>query len=79
MWPYVTAGSEKMVWQMLPPMLQQQKPTWMTKLELKTCVLVPSCSHVHLTAAVSQAVILQVKKIHLVSDRLRESSQQLMG
>lgn len=35
MWPYITAGAEKMVWEMLPPMLEQNKPTWMTDLSLK--------------------------------------------
>lgn len=45
MWPYITAGAEKMVWEMLPPMLEQNKPTWMTDLSLKKSAL-PSCSHV---------------------------------
>ncbi|KAK9800178.1 hypothetical protein WJX73_004159 [Symbiochloris irregularis] len=35
MWPYISAGAEKQVWEMIPAMLEQNKPTWMTTLALK--------------------------------------------
>jgi hypothetical protein len=38
MWPHVAASVEKMVWQMLPDMLEQSKPTWITKLAIKKWV-----------------------------------------
>jgi hypothetical protein len=38
MWPHVAASVEKMCWQMLPDMLDQSKPTWITKLAIKKWV-----------------------------------------
>lgn len=34
MWPYITAAAEKQAKEMLPDMLQENKPTWMTTLKL---------------------------------------------
>ena len=36
MWPQLSAAAEKLAWEMLPDMLDQNKPTWMTSLKLKT-------------------------------------------
>jgi hypothetical protein len=35
MWPHAAPAIEKMVWQMLPGMLQQAKPAWITTLGLR--------------------------------------------
>ncbi|KAL0035901.1 hypothetical protein WJX77_007130 [Trebouxia sp. C0004] len=34
MWPYITAAAEKQAKEMLPDMLEENKPTWMTTLKL---------------------------------------------
>ena len=34
MWPYITEAAEREAKAMLPDMLKENKPTWMTKLEL---------------------------------------------
>lgn len=34
MWPYITEAGERQAKAMLPGMLAENKPTWMTKLEL---------------------------------------------
>lgn len=34
MWPYITAAAEKQAKEMLPDLLDQNKPTWMTTLKL---------------------------------------------
>ena len=38
MWPYVTEAGERKAKAMLPDMLQQNKPTWMTTLKLDQSV-----------------------------------------
>lgn len=38
MWPYITEAGERQARAMLPDMLQQNKPTWMTTLKLDQSV-----------------------------------------
>lgn len=39
MWPYITEAAEKQAKAMLPEMLEQNKPTWMTTLKLHKWVI----------------------------------------
>ena len=41
MWPYITEAGERQARAMLPDMLQQNKPTWMTTLKLDQSVSLP--------------------------------------
>ena len=38
MWPYITEAGERKARDMLPDMLDKNKPTWMTTLKLNECV-----------------------------------------